>query len=183
MPQLSAIFNNFTSQGFFVLAVPSNSFDQVSPACGSSRCAKKTSAPAQENYTNAELIQYAANNSYLFPFVAKTNVNGGCALEKNMTMDAQCGLASGACCPENANMYTYLKSVLPGPITWNYAKFLVGRDGCVGGRTAPLVPWDDSGGQESLACPLTPRSIPIKRYSPTEDPNSIIPDIVKALAA
>ena len=93
-----------------MLDVPSNTFDQ-------------------EPYTNGQLVQYAANNSYTFPFIAKTNVNGGCALANGTTMDAQCGLASAACCPVNANIYTYLKSVLPGELLWNYAKFLVGRDG------------------------------------------------------
>lgn len=180
MPQLSAIFNNFTSQGFFVLAVPSNSFDQARPR-------NELAYPAdvelpcrslQEPYTNAELIQYAANNSYLFPFVAKTNVNGACTLEKNTTMAIQCGLASAACCPENANMYSYLKSVLPGIITWNYAKFLVGRDGCV---AFPLSP--SARAHFASTTTVHSRSVPIKRYSPNEAPDSIIPDIIKALAA
>jgi glutathione peroxidase-family protein len=102
-PQLSAIFNNYTSQGFYVIDVPSNTF-------------------AQEPFSNAQLIQYAANNSYLFPFLAKTNVNGACALKPGYTMDQQCGLASTDCCPENVGIYTYMKSVLPGPISWNYGE-------------------------------------------------------------
>lgn len=112
MPQLEAIFKNFSSQGFVVLDVPSNTFDQ-------------------EPYTNAQLVQYAANNSYTYPFIAKTNVNGGCALASNNTMDEQCGLSSAECCPVNSGIYTYLKSILPGELLWNYAKFLVGRDGYV----------------------------------------------------
>lgn len=135
MGQLSTIFNQYNSQGFFVLDVPSNTFNQ-------------------EPYTNGELIQYAANNSYKFPFLAKTNVNGACALSPGYTMDEQCGTSSALCCPMNVNIYTYLKSVLPGDLLWNYAKFLVGKDG-----------------------------IPIKRYLPTSDPDSILPDILKALAA
>ena len=85
----------------------------------------------QEPYSNAELIQYAANNSYTYPFIAKTNVNDGCSLENGNSMATQCGLASSLCCPLNQNIYDYLKSVLPGTILWNYAKFLVGKDGCV----------------------------------------------------
>ena len=93
-----------------MLDVPSNTFDQ-------------------EPFTNAQLIQYAQNNSYLFPFVAKTNVNDGCTLENGNTMEVQCGLASALCCPLNQAIYDYMKSVLPGPILWNYAKFLIGKDG------------------------------------------------------
>jgi glutathione peroxidase len=134
MGQLTQIFSKYSSQGFVVLAVPSNTFHQ-------------------EPFTNEEVVQYAQNNSYSFPFLAKTNVNGGCSLTEK-TMDIQCGSASAECCPQNANLYDFLKSKLPGTISWNYAKFLVGKDG-----------------------------IPIQRYSPTTEPNAIIPDIVKALSA
>ena len=134
MGQLTQIFSKYSSQGFVVLAVPSNTFHQ-------------------EPFTNEEVVQYAQNNSYTFPFLAKTNVNLGCSLTEK-TMDIQCGSASSECCPENAKLYDYLKSKLPGVIAWNYAKFLVGKDGT-----------------------------PIQRYSPTTAPNDIISDIEAALKA
>jgi glutathione peroxidase len=134
MGQLTQIFSKYSSQGFVVLAVPSNTFHQ-------------------EPFTNEEVVQYAQNNSYTFPFLSKTNVNGGCSLTEK-TMDIQCGSESSECCPENAKLYDYLKSKLPGAIMWNYAKFLVGKDGT-----------------------------PIRRYSPTTAPNDIVPDIESALKA
>jgi glutathione peroxidase len=134
MGQLTQIFSKYSSQGFVVLAVPSNTFHQ-------------------EPFSNEEVVQYAQNNSYTFPFLAKTNVNFECSLTEK-TMDIQCGSASTECCPENAKLYDYLKSKLPGLIAWNYAKFLVGKDGT-----------------------------PIKRYAPTTAPNDIIPDIEAALKA
>lgn len=36
-------------------------------------------------------------------------------------------------------LYTYLKSVKPGRISWNFAKFLIGRDGNIIERYAPTV--------------------------------------------
>ena len=36
-------------------------------------------------------------------------------------------------------LYTYLKNIKPGRISWNFAKFLIGRDGSVIERFAPTT--------------------------------------------
>jgi len=131
MGPLEDVYNKYKTQGFAVLDFPSNTFNQ-------------------ESYTNQELKTYAATNNFTYPFFAKTNVNGDCA--SSGPANLQCGPLSGACCPENSKIYSYLKSVLPGDIVWNYAKFLVGKNG-----------------------------IPIKRYLPITGPPSIVSDIEACL--
>jgi glutathione peroxidase len=50
-----------------------------------------------------------------FPLFAKLDVNG----------------------PHESPLYTWLKAAHPGDIEWNFAKFLIGRDGQVAQRFAP----------------------------------------------
>jgi glutathione peroxidase len=72
---------------------------------------------------SAEQIQTFCNTNYhvTFPIFAKTDVNG----------------------PNAHPLYTWLKENAPGEgaedIGWNFAKFLVGRDGKVIARYAPTV--------------------------------------------
>jgi glutathione peroxidase len=76
---------------------------------------------AQEPGTNAEILAFATTKyDANFPMFAKIEVNG----------DGACGL------------YKWLKSEQPGAgetsdITWNFEKFLVGRDGTVVARFSP----------------------------------------------
>ena len=93
----------------------------------------------QEPGTNEEIAQFCElNYAVTFPMFAKIDVNG----------------------PDTHPLYEWLKSekkagVLVGSkITWNFAKFLVGRDGTV-----------------------------IGRYKPLTDPGELREDIEKALAA
>eukprot|EP00048_Salpingoeca_helianthica_P010157 m.145365 g.145365 ORF g.145365 m.145365 type:complete len:96 (+) comp15024_c2_seq3:294-581(+) len=71
-----------------------------------------------------------------FPFFAKSNVNGPCSSPDPATA---CSANSTLCCPLNNGVYTYLKSVLPGTIAWNFAKFLVDRTGKPVERAAPTT--------------------------------------------
>ncbi len=76
---------------------------------------------AQEPGTNAEILAFATSKyDATFPMFAKIEVNG-----------------DGAC-----DLYTWLKTEQPGvgnssDITWNFEKFLVGRDGSVVARYSP----------------------------------------------
>ena len=90
----------------------------------------------QEPGTNAEIIKFCqVNYGVSFPVMAKLAVNG----------------------PEAAPVYQFLKSNAPGflglaAIKWNFTKFMLGRDGQV-----------------------------IKRYAPMTTPKALAKDIAKAL--
>lgn len=76
---------------------------------------------AQEPGTDEEILEFVRSNFDVdFPMFSKIEVNG-----------------DGAC-----ELYQWLRSEAPGDgdtsdITWNFEKFLIGRDGEVIGRYAP----------------------------------------------
>jgi len=77
----------------------------------------------QEPGTEAEILEFVTSKYEVdFPMFAKIDVNG-----------------DGAC-----DLYRILREAQPGDgatsdITWNFEKFLVGRDGAVIGRYSPMV--------------------------------------------
>ena len=81
----------------------------------------------QEPGTESEILEFVTSTYEVdFPMFAKVEVNG-----------------DGAC-----ELYRLLKAAQPGDgptpeITWNFEKFLVGRDGTVLGRFAPMVTPDE----------------------------------------
>ncbi len=67
----------------------------------------------QEPGTEAEIAEFCALNfGVSFPLFAKLDVNGA----------------------GEHPLYTWLKAAFPGDISWNFTKFLIGRDGQVAGR-------------------------------------------------
>ena len=84
---------------------------------------------AQEPGTNAEILEFAQSNyGATFPMFEKIEVNG-----------------DGAC-----DLYKWLKAEKAdeegkADIPWNFAKFLVGRDGEVLARFAPTVTPEEIG--------------------------------------
>lgn len=107
----------YNTSNFTVLAFPCNQFG------------------AQEPDSNAVLYANMKKDyNITFPMFAKSNVNGPCTSGDPKTV---CTSNSTLCCPSNDPVYTYLKSVLPGPITWNFAKFLVNRQGIPVQRAGP----------------------------------------------
>lgn len=72
----------------------------------------------QEPGTEAEIAEFCElNYGVTFPLFGKIDVNG----------------------PTTTPLYTWLKSSYPNDIEWNFAKFLIGRDGQVAARFAPTV--------------------------------------------
>ena len=70
----------------------------------------------QEPGTAAEIAEFCELNfGVSFPLFARIDVNG----------------------PAESPLYTWLKASQPGDVTWNFAKFLIGRDGQVKARFAP----------------------------------------------
>jgi glutathione peroxidase len=70
----------------------------------------------QEPGTSDDIAEFCTLNfGVSFPLFAKLEVNG----------------------PGEHPLYTWLKSAFPGDIEWNFAKFLVGRDGQVVARFSP----------------------------------------------
>ena len=79
---------------------------------------------AQEPGSEADIAQFCAvNYGVTFPLAGKIEVNG----------------------PGTHPIFRWLKQAAPGvggteAIKWNFTKFLIGRDGQVAGRYAPLTP-------------------------------------------
>jgi glutathione peroxidase len=72
----------------------------------------------QEPGTAAEIAEFCEINfGVSFPLFARLDVNG----------------------PAQSPLYAWLKAAHPGDIEWNFAKFLVGRDGQVAARFAPDI--------------------------------------------
>jgi len=104
---LRTLHEDNKSNGFAVLAFPCNQFG------------------AQEPGTNSEIKEFATSKfDVTFPMFAKTEVNG----------------------PDACDLYTYLKSAQPSEvgassdtpdIAWNFAKFLVDRNGNAVARFSP----------------------------------------------
>ena len=64
----------------------------------------------QEPGTSAEIAQFCSlTYDVTFPMFARIDVNG----------------------PNESPLYTWLKASIPGDVDWNFAKFLIGRDGQV----------------------------------------------------
>jgi len=134
----------YNKRGFNVLAFPCNQF------------------AAQEPNSNAVIEKFAATKSKYgntcstglgcpFPMFAKSTVNE--PMCKNPP-NVGCTKDSKECCTRNNPVYEYLRGKLPGKIPWNFAKFLVGRDGTV-----------------------------LKRWKSRTEPKDLDADIMKALAA
>lgn len=71
------------------------------------------------------------NFSVTFPLAAKVDVNG----------------------PGRHPLYAWMageEAAFPGDITWNFEKFLIGRDGQVKARFSPRTPPDDAAVRESI---------------------------------
>jgi glutathione peroxidase len=72
----------------------------------------------QEPGSSAEIAEFCEiNYGVTFPLMAKVDVNG----------------------PNAAPLYRWLKTNHPGDVDWNFAKFLIGRDGQVAERFASAV--------------------------------------------
>ncbi|MET3899442.1 glutathione peroxidase [Devosia sp. UYZn731] len=72
----------------------------------------------QEPGSDAEIAAFCEiNYGVTFPLFGKIDVNG----------------------PNTNPLYGWLKAVHPEDIEWNFAKFLIGRDGAVTARFAPAV--------------------------------------------
>jgi glutathione peroxidase len=70
----------------------------------------------QEPGSAAEIAEFCSlTYDVSFPMFAKIDVNG----------------------PDESPLYTWLKAGHPGDIEWNFAKFLIDRDGTVAQRIAP----------------------------------------------
>ena len=73
---------------------------------------------SQEPGTEGEIAEFCEiNYGVTFPLFGKIDVNG----------------------PDTSPLYAWLKADHPGDIDWNFAKFLIGRDGAVVARFASSV--------------------------------------------
>ena len=83
----------------------------------------------QEPHANSVIEAFAATylnlTDHTVKMFAKSDVNGPC----KSTQEDACDASSEKCCPDNNDVYSYLQSVVPGKCTWNFNKYVVGRDG------------------------------------------------------
>ncbi|CAI5537419.1 unnamed protein product [Closterium sp. Naga37s-1] len=137
--ELAVLHNRFAARGFQVLAFPCNQFGN------------------QEPRSNSDILSFArTNHSAPFRIFAKTLVNA--PLECSGT-EAACSASTTRCCPSNSLVFDLLKQHFPGDIEWNFAKFLVGKDGVTIRRYAPTVnPLDIAPHIEAAVAAPTPRS-------------------------
>ena len=88
---------------------------------------------AQEPGSEAQIAEFCATRYEVsFPMSAKLEVNGA-------NQDPLYAWLSGA------------QARFPGPIQWNFEKFLIGRDGAVIGRFAPTVSPQDGALKTAIA--------------------------------
>lgn len=84
----------------------------------------------QEPHANKVIEQFASTylnlTAPMVQMFAKSDVNGPC---KAANAADSCSADSTQCCPDNNNIYSYLQGVVPGKCTWNFNKYIVGRDG------------------------------------------------------
>lgn len=89
----------------------------------------------QEPHANSVIKTFAEKylnltmgNVFMF---AKSDVNKAC------TSGGGCKPSSTACCPDNNDVYSYLRSVINHKVTWNFNKYLLDHQG------VPTVRYDD----------------------------------------
>ena len=126
---LQAIYDKYKSQGFEILAFPSNEF------------------AAQEPGTDAEISDFCSlNYGVTFPLFSKICVNGESRHPLYQWLIAE---QPQALAKIDGTLRSRLadRQLLPAnetDIMWNFEKFLIGRDGHVIGRYAPDITPDSS---------------------------------------
>ena len=119
---MTAIYNKYSSQGLEILAFPCNQFN------------------GQEPGTDAQIKEFATKtHGAQYPMFTKADVNGANAQEVYKYLR------------RNSELYDAQKQVA-GEIPWNFAKFLVDKDGKV-----------------------------VKYFGPQTEPETILPEITKML--
>ena len=106
----------------------------------------------QEPGSAEEIAEFCEiNYGVTFPLFAKLDVNG----------------------PGESPLYTWLKAKFPGDIEWNFAKFLIARDGQVAERFAPDTvpkPWSRPS-KSACSASATPQG----QTYPRREPGPILP--------
>ncbi|GBG79345.1 hypothetical protein CBR_g29495 [Chara braunii] len=134
--ELVSVRESYARRGFEVLAFPCNQFHD------------------QEPDSNADIKGFARSYNATFPLFAKTTVKRPMCTHDPSANSLLCGPTSEECCAFNNQIYEYLMSISNKPVEWNFAKFLIGRDGGL-----------------------------IKRYQPVEGPRTFTREIERALAS
>lgn len=142
------LHEQFNQDGFQVLAFPCNQFGSQEPnsnavieafagtkaldfgtesdTCGGASCVGRSGRPAAHGDRGAVCTGGASGCP--FPMFAKSTVNSPmCTSNPNVG----CTPSSTECCTFNNQVYNYLKAELPGAVPWNFAKFLVDKNGNV----------------------------------------------------
>ena len=122
---LEALYRAHHAQGFEVLGFPANNF------------------MGQEPGTNGEIAEFCSiNYDVTFPLFGKISVKGA---DRHPLYDALTGAKPQA--TGDRGLKEKLRGMLAGvkdsDITWNFEKFLIGRDGHVAERFSPDTPPDD----------------------------------------
>ena len=101
----------------------------------------------QEPHANSVIETFAETylnvTSHTVKMFAKSDVNGPCSSKAS----DPCAAESSDCCPANNDVYSFLQNIVPGKCSWNFNKYVVGRDG---------KPYNKRWGDEDLDSALTP---------------------------
>ena len=83
----------------------------------------------QEPDTNAKIKAFAGGYLNFTRGDVKLFSKSGCNSPCKSSGSDQCNLSSKKCCTANNPVYDYLKAQIPGSLSWNFNKFIVGKDG------------------------------------------------------
>ena len=83
----------------------------------------------QEPDTNAKIKAFAEKYLNLTSGNIKLFSKSGCNKPCHTSGSDQCIPSSKNCCTANNGIYDYLKSIVKGSLSWNFNKFVVGKDG------------------------------------------------------
>lgn len=124
---LEAVHNQYKDKGFAVLGFPANNFG------------------AQEPGTDAEITDFCTTNFGVdFPMFSKISVKGDDqhVLYQKLTAEQPTKTYKDDSFKERLKGYG-IDTGREDEVTWNFEKFLIGKDGKVAGRFAPDIAPDD----------------------------------------
>ena len=120
------LHQQYARQGFQVMAFPCNAF-------GDGNSYEPDSNSVVQAFAEERLRMFSTVGGRpptMFPLFAKSTVNTPMCPSSAGGKNG-CQPSSIECCAANNGVYDFLRAQMPGEVTWNFDKYLIGRDGSV----------------------------------------------------